>query len=209
MLIIVGILALICTFIPNTTKASPLLHQVYYDAPGTDGLAVFTELSGPKQFSLDGWSLQGVNGDNQRIYRSISLSGSRIGQDGFLLLAPASALASLSTSIDVVANVDWQNGPDGVYLLNPAGTVIDALFYGQQNLPPEILNPAPDLAPGRSLIRKIVGKNTGDNSMDFTVSLAPRPSQRAYAPLPEPAAGTLLLVGVGLVFLRFLLKFKR
>ena len=195
-----NVFPLICLLFYTSSTASPLLHQVYYDAPGIDGKAVFTELSGPALFSLDGWTLQGINGETQSIYRSISLNGSRIGPDGFLLLAPASAMSSLSKAIDVVANVDWQNGPDGVYLLNPSGAVVDALFYGQQSLPPGILNIAPDPAPGRSLIRKLVGKNTGDNSVDFAVNLFPGPTQALVA-LPEPATATLLVLGFGLLLL--------
>lgn len=201
-----GVISLLLS-VPSLLVATPLVHQIYYDAPGADANAVFTELSGPAFFDLDGWELKAINGSNQSVYRTISLGGHFIGADGFFLLAPAGVPTWLGLHRDLIADVDWQNGPDGLHLVDPAGTVVDAVYYGAQPLPPGFMNPTPDVDPGHSLIRRVVGWNSGDIAADFIVNPFPHPTQSVTA-LPEPNGWSLLSMG-GILLMGFRILRRR
>ena len=110
-------------------EATPfaVINEVLYDGPGTDADDVFTELFGTPGLVLDGWSLTGTNGADGAVYRTINLSSGVIPADGIFLIATSSTVL---TGIDLFANVDWQNGPDSIQLLDNAGTIVDALQYG-------------------------------------------------------------------------------
>ena len=111
--------------------AGPIIQELYYDAAGgPDSAGVFTELFGTPGMPLIGWSLVGVNGSTGLPYRTIDLTGAVLPADGLLLIASTSAAVTLAALRDFTANVDWQNGPDAVRLLDPTSTVIDAVQYG-------------------------------------------------------------------------------
>ena len=56
--------------------ASTVISEVFYDATGSDSGLVFVELFGTPGTILDGLLLEGINGNNGAVYRSIALSGS-------------------------------------------------------------------------------------------------------------------------------------
>ena len=56
--------------------AQTVISEVLYDAAGTDNGNVFVELFGPAGTSLDGVFLDGINGGDGNIYRSVALAGS-------------------------------------------------------------------------------------------------------------------------------------
>ena len=194
--------------------ALPVLLEVYYDAPGADAASVFTELAGTGGFSLDGYSLVGINGSNGAVYRTIALTGARIPGDGIFVLATASASGTTLDARDFIANVDWQNGPDAVQLLAPGGSVVDALQYGSlAAFAAGEGSSAADVTPGRSLSRDARATDSNDNAADFRIA-TPGPGSGFAAPVllrrisvPEP--GTLTLVAMALLLAASLKRRRR
>ena len=93
-------------------SALPLISEVFYDALGGDDAQSFVELYGEPGSSVDGLTLEGVNGSGGAITHSIALSGT-IPADGFFVLADVDGSgATLVPDPDAVANFDFQNGPD-------------------------------------------------------------------------------------------------
>jgi len=190
------VLAAVCvSALPVTAGASTVrIQEVLYDGIGSDADDVFTELSGTPGLSLDGWSLQGVNGNNGEVYRTLALDGVVIPEDGLLLIATSSAHAGLAAVADFFANVDWQNGPDAVQLWFD-GVLMDALQYGDAGSFNAGEGSAASLAAaGESLSRDILGTDTGNNLADFGAGL-PSPGV-GPAPVPLPAAAWLLLSAI-------------
>jgi hypothetical protein len=66
-------------------------------------------------------------------------------------------------------NVNWQNGPDAVQLLDSDDNIVDALQYGnagQFNSGEGAF--ASDVAPGKTLTRDNAHADTDDNKADFS-----------------------------------------
>ena len=184
---------------------APIIQEVFYDASGTDAGEVFTEIFGFAGMSLDGWSLVGINGGTGLPYRTLDLTGATIPGDGLLVVATSSADPALAAIRDFTANVDWQNGPDAVQLIDPFLGIIDGVQYGDAGVNNAGFgSPAPDPPAGSSLSRDLFGTNTGDNASDFIAGMpspgvGPTPITPEPQPVPEPS--TLLLLTCGLLSL--------
>ena len=168
------------------------VNEVYYDGPGTD-TGMFTELFGKPGTDLTGYTLDGINGNGGTSYRAISLSGI-IPEDGYFVVAQDVSVPGY----DLIANVDWQNGPDNVVLRMGADT-LDALGYGNFTVPPDINfvgegSPAVDVFAGVSLSRYGDGFDTNDNSVDFHATY-PTPGLTNHAPEPIIGGGAALDFG--------------
>ena len=172
-----------------------VIQEVYYDQPGADGDAVFTELRGTPGLSLDGWSLVGINQDGAT-YRSVHLMGGIIPLDGMFVISTANAEPSLSIVSDLIGNIDWQNGPgDTIELRDESNALIDALRYGEFGVDGYGEgSPAIGAAEGFSLSRDEMGTDTNDNALDFRAVL-PTPGL-GPDPVPEPVFTALCLVGL-------------
>ena len=121
-------LVLVCVGVAPA-GASPLLSEVFYDADGADDGYGFVELAGEPGAPLGGLSLVGVNGYNGALGPVIELEGV-IGPDGLFLVADLTAEGSTYVpQSDLLANFDFQNGPDSVVLFD-GETVLDAVGYG-------------------------------------------------------------------------------
>lgn len=181
--------------------AIPIISEVLYDGPGSDADDVFTEIYGAPGMLLDGWSLTGINGGDGAIYRVIDLSGVIIPTDGYLVITTASANIGLSSLVDFIANIDWQNGPDSIQLRDPTGMVMDALQYGDAG----IHNygegaPAMAIIAGHSLARINPSPDTDNNQIDFVDLSAPTPGAGPYVnEVPEPWSVSMLLTGIPLL----------
>ena len=116
-------LVLLATALAPPAQAGPILNEVCYDGSGSDAYEAFTEILGPAGMSLSGWALRGINGADGTAYRTISLTGATIPSDGLLVVATSSATGAVLGARDLTANVDWQNGPDAVLLLDSNGAV--------------------------------------------------------------------------------------
>ena len=155
------------------------IEEVLYDGTDSDTDDVFTEITGPPGKALTGWSLVGINGGDGQPYRTIDLSGATIPADGVLVVAHANAAGAVLTHRDTTANVDWQNGPDAVQLLNTQDGVVDtvdALQYGdagQYNAGEG--NPAPQVTAGQSLSGPRTGRIPATTWPTSPPRTAPRP----------------------------------
>ena len=174
----------VCTVDQCVTGATPatiLVNEILYNPNGTDNAAgnnLFVELWGPANQSLDGFELVGVNGNAGVDYNRISLDGEVLAGDGFYLIAHPSGDATLVALADLTSNsVDYQNGPDSLQL-RWHGRVVDAVAYGVFGGSDVFAgegNPAPSSGQGNSLSRNAAHDDTDDNSVDFSIPLAPSP----------------------------------
>lgn len=176
--------------------ASTVISELFYDATGADNGLVFVELFGAPGTLLDGMLLEGVNGGDGAVYRSISLSGV-IPADGIFVIADDRGDGtSLVAGFDLVAEVDFQNGPDSIVLRNAAG-VLDALGYGDFSAAVFAgeSSAAVDVGAGSSLVRLDPFVDSNDNSVDFSVLDTPTPGSVPVAAVPVPPAFVLFLSG--------------
>lgn len=182
-----------------STACAVLISEVLYDGASGDAGNVFIELYGAPGTLLDGWSLEGVNGGDGSVYRTVALSGT-IPVDGVFVIADGSGGVTGIANADLVTGVDLQNGPDSVRLLNGT-TVIDALGYGDfaglffagEG------TAAPDAPAGSSLARLNVLFDTDDNLADFVILSTPTPGVVPVSSVPLP--GAIYLLGSGLAML--------
>ena len=185
---------------PSRADAAPIIHEVFYDAIGSDSGLVFTELFGEAGVGLDGWTLVGINGGTGLSYRTVDLTGAVFPSDGLLVIAQSTATGSLLTERDLIGNVDWQNGPDAIQLLDPLFVVVDALQYGDAGTNNTGFGlPALDTSAGSSLSRDLLGTNTSNNFVDFS-GTAPTPGvgPMTSPPTSVPEPSTVVLLGMGL-----------
>lgn len=184
---------------PSTSGALPLISEALYDAVGSDDGAVFVELYGAPGASLDGLVLEGVNGSNGAVGPVLALSGA-IPADGFFVVADDRGDGQSDVeNADLVADFDFQNGPDSIVLRDDAG-VIDALAYGVFGAAEVFAgegSAAPDPPAGSSLARVFANVDSDDNSVDFAPLDVPTPGSGSLAPVPEPGTALLLAAGVG------------
>lgn len=154
----------------GAAQAQVVINELLYDGIGTDS-GMFTELKGDPGMSLDGYALEGVNGNGGEVYRTIDLTGQSIGGDGYFVLAQDGTVPN-GDLID--SGADWQNGADQVRLV--LGTdIIDSICYGDS---PDLSCEgtfAPDVASGVALARCPDGSDTDDNEADFVEDDTPTP----------------------------------
>jgi hypothetical protein len=184
--------------LPSGATASPLISELYYDAPGSDNGSAFVELYGAPGTVLDGWVLEGVNGSNGAVLPVIALEGV-IPADGLWVVGDdVGDGTTLVAEADFVANFDFQNGPDSVVLR--FGTMIfDAIGYGVFDADESFAGegmPAEDAPAGMSLARLWANIDTGDNSADFVVTEQPNPGEADFLLVPEPTSVALLGLGL-------------
>ena len=115
----------------TATHAAVVINEIDYDQPGSD-IAEFIELfnPGPDQVSLDGYTLELVNGNSGNAYRSLDLAGLTIAANGYMVFC-GDTLAVANCNIDIASSGWIQNGGsdgDAVALLS-GGTVVDSLVY--------------------------------------------------------------------------------
>ncbi len=198
---IAAALVIFCTLAAAPGWASPIISEVYYDAPGSDNGYVFVELYGTPGSAIDGLTLEGVNGANGVVGPILTLSGV-FPADGLLVIADVdSSGVSFVPDADLLINFDFQNGPDSVRLMD--GIVeLDAVGYGIFS-PSEFFAgegvAAPDAPAGSSIARIYADLDTDDNSIDFEVLSQPTPGDATISQVPEPSSG--LLSAIGLVIL--------
>jgi hypothetical protein len=100
------------------------------------------------------------------------------------------------SNADLVADVDFQNGPDSIVLRDASG-VLDALGYG--DFSSAVFagegNAAADVAGGWSLARTVL-LDSDDNAVDFTGLDTPTPGSVPLSAVPVPPALALFLSGI-------------
>src|SRR5687768_1602597 len=103
---------------PAHAAISVFINEIHYDNTGTDaGEAI--EIAGPAGTNLAGWTLVLYNGSNGAAYGTVALSGGIPDQQ-----------SGFGTSFVSGPSNGIQNGaPDGVALVDSAGTVAQFLSY--------------------------------------------------------------------------------
>ena len=180
-----------------TVQARTVISEVLYDAAGTDNGSVFVELFGTPGTLLDGLLLEGVNGSDGSVYRSVLLTG-MIPADGIFVIGDDNGDGtSLVSQSDQVADVDFQNGPDSI-VLRDSGGVLDALGYGDFST--AIFagegSAAPDGVSGQSLARISPLLDSDNNLGDFMLLDVPTPGVVPVSAVPVPPAVLLFLSGI-------------
>ena len=181
----------------HEARALPLISEVFYDAVGTDDGLSFVELYGSPGTDLAGYVIQGINGTGGTVTDNIALSGV-IPADGLFVIADGFADGTTQVAnSDLIANFDFQNGPDSV-VLRFGDAVFDAVGYGVFTASDVFAgegNPSADPAAGSSIARLFANVDTNDNASDFAAA-APTPGSASFTGVPEP--GTALLLSSGL-----------
>jgi len=197
-----GAITLGLALLPTPALCLPILSEVFYDATGSDDGQSFVELAGAPGTNLDGFVIEGVNGANGAVTVSVVLGGV-IPADGLFLAADTlSDGTSAVVGADLLANFDFQNGPDSIVLRNAAGVVVDAVGYGVFGSGEFFFGegaPAPDAPPGSSLARRFADIDTDDNFSDWRVLDRPTPGEALRSEVPEPSAAVLLAGGLTLL----------
>ncbi len=185
--------------LPAAEAAAVQISEVLYDAAGTDNGKVFVELWGAPGTSLDGYTIEGVNGADGAVGPTVTLSGA-IPADGFFVVADTDGTASQVANVDLTLNFDFQNGPDSIVLRNAVGEALDSLGYGVFGATDVFAgegHAAPGAAAGQSLARFFADRDTNDNLADFGLLDVPTPGSGPLS-APEPSAAVVLaLVACG------------
>ncbi len=132
------------------------------------GAMSLSNCSGCRAASLNGLFLEGVNGTDGSVYKTAALSG-LIPSDGVFVIGDDSGNGTSQVSnVDLVLDVEFQNGPDSI-VLRDANGVLDALGYG--DFSSAVFagegDAAPDVAGGWSLARGNPRVDSDDNAADF------------------------------------------
>ena len=190
--------AALATLASGGAQALPVLSELYYDAVGSDDGESFVEIHGLPGTSLEGFAIDGINGSNGVVGPTILLSGA-IGASGLYLVADRRTDGTSSVAgADLLANFDFQNGPDSI-VLRQGTSVLDALGYGTfvaGEINAGERAPAPGVSAGSSLARRFANVDTNDNAADFVALSTPTPGSAPITAVPEP--GSALLLGLGL-----------
>lgn len=197
-------LVLLASFYFTQAQATPVIQEIYYDQVGGDGSDVFTEIYGDAGSDLSGWRIEAINGSNDITYRTINLTGVLIPADGLLLISTNSANSALAAISDFTANVDWQNGPDSLWLIDDLNNLIDAVQYGTTEFALRGETEATtDVSAGFSLSRHFEGFDTNNNRMDF-IAGTPTPgfaNQQITMAFKVPTSSSTSLFLLGLLML--------
>jgi hypothetical protein len=192
-------LAVCISLYPNTAWSLPLISEVFYDAVGSDDTHSFVEIFAPAGTVLDGLFLKGVNGANGAVGPTVALSGV-VGPGRLFVVADRDSGGSTSVPVfDLLANFDFQNGPDSI-VLTDGTNVIDAIGYGSFGVGEVFAGEgaaALDAPPGSSLARFLADLDTDDNAADFGILGAPTPRSAVFSTVPEPGTAALLSLGLG------------
>lgn len=189
--------------------ASVIINEVDYDQPGAD-IAEFIELynNGDSAISLDNYYIELINGFNNSVYNTISLTGYSIDSAGYFVVCNDASLVT-NCNYDTTQNSSWiQNGtPDAVALFDNIG-LLDSLAYEGEIAPYTENSPPLDEDNNTfiaSLSRLPNGIDTNNNALDFglgcitpgSANIAGSGDCSTPSAVPLPAAAWLF--GSGLV----------
>lgn len=187
---------------PNTGQtfgAAPadpvvVINEIDYDQPGTDA-AEFVELknTGSAPVSLDGVSLQFVNGNGGAIYNTIDLPAvSLAAGDYFVVCANAATVANCDLDDSPDTNFIQNGAPDAV-ALSFDGALVDVVSYEGDTASPYTEGSGVGLedAGDGSISRCPDGDDTDVNNVDlaFTGTISPGAANGCEPPPPAEVCG--------------------
>jgi hypothetical protein len=121
----------LCMSTATSAHAAIVINEIDYDQPGSD-TAEFVELfnSSVNSVSLDGYTLDLINGSNGSSYNTFDLSGLTIPANGYLVLCD-NTLAVANCDRDIAASGWIQNGgADGdAIALSFVSALVDTVTY--------------------------------------------------------------------------------
>jgi hypothetical protein len=193
----------ICLAFADRSQAI-VINEIDANQTGSTDLQEFVELSGPANFSLNGYVVVFINGATDASYLSFDLDGYQLGNTGFFLLGNAGVVP---TPDIIFPTTTLQNGADAValYLGNasdfPLGTpatttnLIDAIVYGGSNNPIDTtllasLGQSTQYIDTDTTSISRVPNGTGP----FTENTVPTPMNSGIPQVPEPSTFALLLI---------------
>lgn len=149
-----------------SVASAQVINEVVYDDASTDD-QTFVEIKGAPGTDLTGYILQGFNGNDGLIYKTVTLNGAIPG-DGYFVVGQAFG--------DQIADTDFQNGPDAIILRDATGGYLDAVHYGSGAAffggeGTATVDPAAD----HSIARCPDGSDTDNNIVDFYDDDTPTP----------------------------------
>jgi len=172
-----------------------MISEVLYDAISDeqDG-NTFIELYGTPNASIDGYSIEIIDGSSKKVMKKINFSqNDLLSSEGLFVLCDLKTGSKSESNIspcDKIENFDLQNGPDALRLVSQAGHMSDSLCYGfSDELLDESICPyksTPDVAGGQSLFR-VNYMISFNNTVDFQVSKNPTPGRSGGDLLAEPS----------------------
>ena len=196
-----------------SAHAAVVINEIDYDQPGSD-TAEFIELynSDTNPVSLDGYTLELINGTNGDAYNSYDLSSHTISANGYFVLCSGAA-AIANCNIDIASGSWIQNGGndgDAVALLSE-GAIIDSISY--EGISSYLVDyaegdsfaPADSTSINMSIARLPNGFDSNDNASDFdSACLTPGAANIGGTgdcsirinPVPVPAAAWLFGSGL-------------
>jgi len=189
----------VCTAVLSTPslQAQTIISELLYDASSADNGNVFVELFGTPGAVLDGMLLEGINGADGSVYQSVELAGVIPSSGVFLIGDDSGDGSTFISNVDLVREIDFQNGPDSVVLRN-GDTLLDALGYGDFTglFFSGEGDAAPDAPAGYSLARQNPALDSNNNLADFMVLDVPTPGAVTVSAVPVPPAAALFLSGI-------------
>ena len=105
----VTIVSLAVALAAPTTWATPLISEVLYDAVGSDNGLSFVELYGDPGSSLDGLTLEGINGANGNAGPIVALAGVFPADGIFVVADDAGDGTTAVLGADLIANFDFSS----------------------------------------------------------------------------------------------------
>jgi endonuclease I len=176
-----------------------VINEIDYDDTSTDDQS-FIELKNLSGVSINLSTLEvvGLSSGTSTIYLNYRLQSNILSPGEYHVLGTTTESSGISSSIDetMTGVPSLQNGPnDGIYirLFDPSHTIIDSVSYeGDKAHPagsPDTGNAGTDSGSinFKSLSRTPDGKDTNNNSDDFTLSTS-TPGQANTTPTPTPTA---------------------
>lgn len=182
----------------NPAAVSVVLNEVFYDGVGADDGQTFVELAAPAGTDLTDWQVVSVEGGSASSCGAVNTNGTitlagAAQADGLFVIGDLDSGGATAVACPpghnggapdmLVSNCDFENGTDAVQLKHPTGLVVDAVTYGAGACAVIDVNGDPivegtaaeDAFGGYSLERWPQGKDTNDNSVDFTPQCDPSP----------------------------------
>jgi hypothetical protein len=188
----------------GVARSALVINEILYDPAGLDAGREYVEIAnnGPYAATLDGVMLEAGDGSRPNAWKEIWLGRA----DAAIPPGGIYRVGTAGPGLGEVAEIDLQNGPDGVRLLKQ-GFELDRLGWGNLAHPEYYEgHPSPAVRSGMALGRRVDASDSDDNASDFEEQIPTpgRPNRPAddwsveiatAAPL-RPRPGDRIVIGL-------------